>query len=64
MEVIGQMKRHKIKRKKVDNSLGTEILVEQGYGALYVRTRWMEKLARIGRKKRREPKYLRKRYYE
>lgn len=58
------MKRRKIKRKKADKSLGTEILVEQGYGALYIRTRWMEKLSRIGKKKRKEPKYLRKRDYD
>ena len=64
MEVIGQMKRRKTKRKKVQKNLGTEVLVEQGYGTLYVRTRWMEKLARYGKKKKKEPKYLRKRYYD
>jgi hypothetical protein len=64
MEVLGQMKRRKIKRKKKDKSLGTEVLVEQGYGALYIRTRWMEKLSRIWKKKKKEPKYLRKRFYD
>lgn len=63
MEVIGLMKRRKVKREKSDKSVGSEILVEQGYGALYVRTRWIEKLAKYGKKKRKEPKYLRKRYY-
>jgi hypothetical protein len=63
MEVIGLMKRRKVKREKADKRVGSEILVEQGYGALYIRTRWMEKLTRYGKKKRKEPKYLRKRHY-
>lgn len=38
-------------RKKKDKKVGIEAVVEPGYGALYIRSSWIKKLKKMGKKK-------------
>ncbi|MHA1481288.1 MAG: hypothetical protein ACTSQZ_07690 [Candidatus Thorarchaeota archaeon] len=50
------------KRKREKKTVGMEAITEPGYGSLFVRNVWIGALDKMGRKKKRkEPKVLRKR---
>ncbi|MHA1576847.1 MAG: hypothetical protein ACTSU3_05750 [Candidatus Thorarchaeota archaeon] len=49
------------KRKREKKTVGIEAVTEPGYGSLFVRNVWIGALDKMGRKKRKEPKVLRKR---
>ena len=50
------------KKKRGKKTVGMEAITEPGYGSLFVRNVWIGALDKMGRKKKRkEPKVLRKR---
>ncbi len=52
------MKRKVVRRNRNRKYVGVAPLVEPGYGAIYVRTAWMPKLANYRKRKSGMPKHI------